>query len=118
MITLTCERQHVQYATPVIFNYVNLWRLSQLNNVKGMDARSGEYLTVRLINCLLAEVELLFAKKLLNTKGPKINLVMSHAQGIAFYRLLLLLPMPATEAYLHMIRNNWIEIIDQQILKL
>lgn len=118
MITLTTTRQHAQYASPVIFNYVNLWCYSQLQNVKGMDKNSGEYLTMRLINCLLAEVELLFEKKLLNTKGPKINLQMSHAQGIAFYRLLLLLPMPASEAYLHMIRNNWIEIIDQQILKL
>jgi hypothetical protein len=125
MITLTCTRHHADYAMLTIFRYQALWRQSQFNNVKDFAKTSGEYLTVRLFNCLLAEVEYLFERKLDNrnpskipNKSAKINIKMSHAQGIAFYRMLLTLPLSADDYYLMQIRNRWIEIIDQQILKL
>jgi hypothetical protein len=118
MIILTTTRQQASFAKQSIFLYMNLWRSSQINNVKDYGKTTGEYLTVRLINCLLAEVEYLFEKKLLLTQGPKVNIKLSHAQGIAFYRLLLTLPADANNFYLQMIRNNWIEILDRQILKL
>ena len=118
MITITCQRNHAAHALTTIFNYIALLQLSQLKNVNGMDKTNGEYLTVRLINCLLSEVEILFKRKLITTSGDKINIKMSHAQGIAFYRALLTMPVGAENFYLNFIRNQWIEIIDQQILKL
>ncbi len=125
MITLTCTRQHADYAMVTIFRYQALWRQTQLINVKDYPKASGEYLTVRLFNCLLAEVEYMFDKKL-DIRNPnkignscgKINIKMSHAQGIAFYRMLLTLPLTADDIYLLQIRNHWIEILDQQILKM
>ena len=124
MITLTCTRHHADYAMLTIFRYQAMWRQSQLINVKDYPKASGEYLTVRLFNCLLADVEYLFERKL-DVKNPnpktnkaKINIKMSHAQGIAFYRMLLTLPLTASDIYLLQIRNHWIEILDQQILKL
>ncbi len=118
MITLCCYRQHADYAMHSIFSYINLLKLSQLKNAAHLDKTSAEYLSVRLINCLLSEVELIVKKKLVNTTGEKINLKMSHAQGIALYRYLLSMPAGADNYYLNMIRNNWIEILDQQILKI
>lgn len=118
MITLSITRQHAEYSVQTIFSYLNLLQLSNLKNVALHDKTSGEYLSVRLFNCLLQEIEYAVRRKLFTTTGAKLQIKLSDAQGIAFYKALLSMPVKTDQDYLFMIRNHWIEILDQQILKL
>lgn len=117
MITLTTPRQFAEFADSTMFVYVDLLKKTQLKNLEGFDKCSGEYLTARLINSLLTDVQLLFKKKLINTNCKIIKIIMSEAQAISFYKMLLTLPVPADHFYFNRIRNAWIEILDQQLMK-
>ena len=117
MITLQSERVHLKHAYDYFFVYIHLWKQSQLENVKQQSKVSGEYLTVIMINSLLDDIEDLLEKKLLNTTGKIVRLKFSNAHGIIFYKTLLNLPLDAQAYYLNMIRNHWIEILNQQIIR-
>lgn len=118
MIAISFQRPHITYAQETVFRYFNLLQLSNLNNVKGFGKTTGEYLTVKLFNCLLQEIELLIKKKMINTTSGTVRIKFTEAQAIAFYRGLLSMPVPADQYYLSTIRNSWIEILDREILKM
>lgn len=117
MIILATKRQYAEYANVQMFNYINLYKITQLKNVEGADKTSTEYLAARLIVSLLDEVELLLKKKLINTTKKNISIKMSDAAGIALYKMLLRLPVAADEWYFNHVRNAWIEALDRQIIK-
>ncbi len=118
MLTLKISRQHAEFAKSHIFNYVHLLKQSQLNNIAGSGKTTSEYLQVKVIHCLLDEAEMLFTKKLFTCSSKAITIKFSIATGIAFYRMLLTLPVLENDYYLNLVRNNWIMILDQQIIKL
>ena len=117
MIILSTTRQFAEFANTTMFVYIDLLKKTQLKNVKHLSKTSDEYLKVRLFNCLIEEVDLLFKKKLINTTGKTINIKMSDAAGIALYKALLALPVPRDHFYFNRVRNLWIEILDRQIIK-
>lgn len=118
MIAISFQRPHLVHAKETVFRYFNLLQLSNLKNVSGHGKTTGEYLTAKLFNCLLQEVELLVNKKLINTTSGTVRIKFTEAQIIAFYRGLLSMPVPADQYYLSIIRNSWIEILDRAILNM
>ncbi len=116
MITLTTSRRCVREVKDYFFSYINLYKQTRLNNVAHHDGTSEEFLSAVVINCLLTEIELLFNKKLLNTTGPTINFKFTDAQGIVWYKTLLALPLRPDQDYFLMIRNEWVYILDKQII--
>lgn len=118
MLILKISRQHAEFAKSHIFNYVNMLKRSQLNNIAGAGKTSSQYLQVKVIHCLLDDAEMHFTKKLLMCNSKQITIKFSIATGIAFYRMLLTLPVLENDYYLNHVRNNWIMILDQQIIKL
>lgn len=115
MIILTTHRQYAKTVSDTIFPYINLLKQSHANNVKMHSKVSSELLTVKLINSLLKDVELLLKKKLLLTNGTTVKLKLSDAEAIALYKTFLILPIDDGNYYLLMIRNEWITILDKQI---
>lgn len=118
MITITIQRQHAEFSQHTIFSYLQMLQLSMLKNVSGLDKCSGEYLTARIFNCLIAEVDAAVKRKLITTTGHRLRIKLTHAQAIAFYKALLTMPVGRDQSYLYMIVTHWIEILDQQILKM
>lgn len=117
MITINIQRNFAEYTRDQIFNYINLWKNTQLQNVAHLQKSSGEYLTVRLINSLLQNVEYAFKRKLFLTAGKKVKISLNDAEGIALYKILLITPIDAKNIWAIAAINSLIEMIDQQILK-
>lgn len=115
MIVLTTHRQYAESVLQNIFPFIKLLKESHIKNVAHHSRFSGEFLTVKLINSLLDETELIIKKKLINTIGMKVNIKLSDAAGIALYKTLLILPLNQNQEYLDMIRNEWISVLDKQI---
>jgi hypothetical protein len=115
MIKLSLPRPHVQYSQQTIFRYLELLQLSNRNNVLHLDNSNGERLTVKVLNCLLQEVDLVFKKKLINTTGQTINVKLTEAQAIALYKSLLKMPVSPDQSYLYMILTQWIHLLDKQL---
>ena len=85
MITLTAPRSYFLTARDHFFPYINLYKNTRLNNVANANVMSEEFLAALVINCLLTEIELLFKKKIINTTGHKIKIILTDAQAIVFY---------------------------------
>lgn len=118
MILLNTYRSYARAAKDYFFPYINLYKKSKVQNVARFSRVSEEFLTAIMLNCVLSEIELLFDKKLLNTSGSKIKFQFSDAQGILFYKTLMALPVPSDQYYLQKIANEWIQLLDQQIIRL
>lgn len=118
MIAISFQRPHLVHAKETIFRYFSLLQLSNLKNVAGHGKTTGEYLTAKLFNCLLQEVELLVNKKLINTTSGTVRIKFTEAQAIAFYRSLLSMPVPFDQYYLSIIRNHWIEMLDKELFEI
>jgi hypothetical protein len=115
MIILTSNRSYVFTVKRDFFSSINLYKQTWLNNVLHLGATSHEYLSALTVNSLLSEVESILEKKLINTTGHKIKFQFSDAQGIVLYQALLALPLSSNNMYYHLIRNQWIEILDKQL---
>jgi hypothetical protein len=98
------------------FPAINLFKQSRLNNLVNQNKTGEEYLSAVVINCLLTEIETLFIKKLVTTSSHKIKFQFTDAQGVVLYRTLLHLPLPAGQIYHDMIRNEWIQLLDQELI--
>lgn len=116
MILLRTCRQQVETARDYFFPYINHFKQTRINNVVSQNMASEEYLSAVVINCLLSEIEQLFLKKLVNTKGQKIKFEFSDAQGVVLYKTLLHLPLPAGQVYMNMIRSEWLQVLDQELI--
>lgn len=117
MILLHTTRQYVKTVKDYFFPYINSLKETRINNVLHFSHISEEYLSAIVINCILTEIEQLFTKKLINTTGPKIKFAFSDAQGIVLYKALLALPIPVDQYYLQKIRNEWVQLLDQQLIQ-
>ncbi|HYC27335.1 MAG TPA: hypothetical protein VEB42_00950 [Chitinophagaceae bacterium] len=116
MIILRTTRHFVEAAKLSFFPYINLYKQTRLNNIAHKSLASEEYLNVLTLNCLLDEVEEMLTTKLASTQGPKINYKLSDAHGVVLYQVLLKLELP-DEHYISMVRCNWIEQLDQEIIR-
>lgn len=117
MITLNTSRHYAEAAMLHFFPFLNLQKQTRLNDVAHLSIASKEYLQVVVINCLLDEVEALFKKKLVNTTGARVTLKFTDAQGVLFYQVLLHLPIDEDKIYHNMIRSQWIQDMDQEIIR-
>jgi hypothetical protein len=117
MIKLYTYRQYVETARDQFFPAINLFKQSRLNNLIDQSMTGEEYLSAVVINSLLTEIEALFIKKLITTTGHRIKFQFSDAQGVVFYRTLLHLPLPSGQIYHDMIRNEWIQLLDQELIR-
>ncbi len=117
MIVLTTPRQFAEFADSTIFRYIDLLTDSKIKSLAHVNKNHDDYLFGILIICLLHEVKIIFKKRLLNSNAKYLKIKMSMAHGIAFYKTLLNLPVPADNFYFNHIRNLWIESLDQQIVK-
>jgi hypothetical protein len=118
MITLRTYRQYVETAVTYFFEYVELYKQTRLNNLVQKNLETDDYLSAVIINCILDEIEWLFDKKLVTTKSHKLKFEFTNAQGIVFYKTLLALPLPKDQIYFHKIRQDWIELLHQELTKL
>lgn len=117
MILIT-NKHEVDAALRHFFPYINMYKASRLKNVAAHSRISDEFLSAVVINCIISEVELLFRKKIINNKGPKITFQLTEAQGVVLYETLQALPLPAEEMYMQLTRQNWINQLDQQVITL
>ncbi len=115
MIILHTHRQYAQVAHDSIFPYIKLLQQSHANNVSQHSRVSGEWLTVKLINSLLDEIKILLQKKLVNTSSRTVKIKLTDAAAIALYKTFLIIPIDENNYYLHLIRQEWITILDKQI---
>jgi hypothetical protein len=118
MITLRTYRQYVETAVTYFFEYVDLYKQTRVNNLVQKNLQADDYLSAVVINCILDEIEWLFDKKLLTTKAQKIKFEFSDAQGIVFYKTLLALPLPKDQVYFHQIRQEWLELLHQELIQI
>lgn len=116
MITLRTTRQEVETAISHFYPYINLYKESRVNNLTTTSLANEEYLSTLVINCLLTEIEWLFKRKLINTKGPKMKFEFSDAQGVVLYKTLIALPLPGEQMYLQLVRSRWLQALDQEII--
>lgn len=116
MITLLTTRQDIEAMDRFFFRYVEHLKETNLVNVAHHPVHSAEYLSVLAINCIIAELQNLIDKKLLNTSAPSQKIKLSDAQAVVFYKLLLALPLPKESYYLHKLRNDLIEQLDGQLI--
>ena len=117
MIEIQTYRQYAEYCDQQIFTYLDKIANSQLINLKGVDKKTDEYLLTIMMISLLNDIKIIFKKKLINSTAKILKIKMTQSQGIAFYKTLLRLPIPAGDFYFNMVRNLLIEILDQQIVK-
>ncbi len=115
MIPLHTPRQYVSAAAEHFFPYVELLKKTKLANVAHHDARSDEYLSAVAINCILAELQTAFHKKLHNTKAPMIKFEFTDAQGIVLFKTLCIFPT-VDKIYLQMIVSSWLQQLDQEMI--
>lgn len=116
MITVPLSRQFAEDLQTHLFPYLKLLKQTKLNNVARCVTQSDEYLTVLLMNCITDELMLAINKKLINSSSKKINLKMSDAVVVIFYKILLAWPIDKNQFYLNNMRNFLVEAIDK-ILK-
>ncbi len=117
MIILKTPRQYAEFVSWNIFPYINLLKKSYITNVANYSKVSEEFLNVKLVDSLLSDIELILKKKIINTTAKIVTLKFSEAEAITLYRIFLNLPVPKDDYYFGLVRNNWIEILDQQIFK-
>lgn len=118
MITLRTYRQYVETAVTYFFEYVDLYKQTRVNNLVQKNLQPDDYLSAIVINCILDEIEWLFDKKLVMTKSQKLKFEFTDAQGIVFYKTLLALPLPKDQVYFHQIRQEWLELLHQELIHL
>lgn len=117
MITFKTNRDKVRTVYAEFFKYINLYKQSKLNDLAHFHIMSEEYLTAITINCLLSEIEELLHKKLVNTTSVNIKVALTNAQGVLLYRMFLALPLPQDNYYYQLIRNEWIQQLDAEIIR-
>lgn len=117
MITLHTTRHYAEAALLHFFPYLNLQKQTRLNDVAHLPISSKEYLQAVVINCLLDEIETLFKRKLVNTTGAKVKITFTDAQGVLFYQVLTHMPIDGEKLYQNMVRNQWLEDLDQEIIR-
>lgn len=117
MIVIITPRQYAEFANNTIFVYIDLLAETKMKNLVSVKKTHDDYLFAILMICLLHEVKIIFKKRLINSTAKTLKIKMSMAHGIAFYKTLLSLPVPADNFYFNHIRNLWIESLDQQIVK-
>ncbi|MGN6478312.1 MAG: hypothetical protein ACTHKV_13890 [Flavipsychrobacter sp.] len=117
MITLRTIRQQVEVVKDYFYPYINRFKQTRLNNVINQNMASEEYLSAVVINCLLTEIETLLTKKLINNKGFKIKFEFTDAQAVVLYKTLLNLPLPAGQVYMNMVRSEWLQLLDHELIK-
>jgi hypothetical protein len=117
MIILTTSRQDAETILQHFFPAFNMYKTTRVNNVKNRDRFSEEYLAAVVINCIIAEIELLFQKKLINTISKKINFRFTDAQAAVLYKSLMALPIDPEKIYFNILRNQWIKMFDLALLK-
>lgn len=118
MITLRTYRQYVETAVTYFFEYIELYKQTRLNNLVQKNLEADDYLSAVIINEILDEIEWLFDKKLVTTKSHKLKFEFTNAQGIVLYKTLLALPLPKEQIYFHKIRQEWIELLHQELMQL
>jgi hypothetical protein len=116
MIVLHTPRTDVETILRYLFVTINLYKRTRLENVKYMDVQSEEYLSAVVINCILDEVELVMQKKLINTVSKKTKIKFTEAQAAVLYKSLMALPIGSENVYFQILRNQWVERLDQQLI--
>ncbi len=115
MVTLTTHRQYAEDVLLNLFPYINMLKLTHTKEVAKYSRVSDARLMVKLVNSILDEIETVIRKKIVLTTGRKIHIKFSDAAAITLYKTLLNLPLDKDKVHLHMIRQEWIEILDKQI---
>lgn len=116
MLSLSTYRQDLEAAEKYFFPFIIEWKQTNLNNLTDSNMQGGPFLFAVAVNCLIDEVILMMRKKLINTSSQQFKLKFTDAQGVIFYRSLLILPIPAQQFYLNKVRNEWIEQLDRQLI--
>ena len=94
-----------------------MWKQTNLNNARDSNIQSHDFLSAIAVNCIVDEILLMIEKKLINTQSATIRLKLSDAQAVIFFRLLIILPVPAEQFYFNKLRNDWIEQLDKQLIE-
>jgi|CXWL01.1.fsa_nt_gi hypothetical protein len=115
MIPLSTSRQDLEAARDYFIPFIKMWKGTNLNNLSNTSSQSAEYLFAIAVNCLIDEAVLLMQKKVLSS-SDKIKLKFSDAQAVVFYRMLIVLPVPAEQFYLNKLRNDWILQLDKLLI--
>ena len=115
MIPLSLYRQDLETIRNHFIPFVELLQQTKLNNVGHCSIQSDEYLTALAINAIIDEIIAAIEKKY-QKPVPKAKIKFSDAQAIIFYRLLLLLQIPATEIYFCKLRNDLVLALDKQLI--
>jgi hypothetical protein len=118
MITLKTYREYVEAASIYFFPFINEAKRTRLNNLPGSNLSTEEFMSAVVINCIIKEIEDLFDRKLVTTKSDKIKFEFTDAQGVVLYKTLIHLPLPREQVYFNQIRQEWILIIDQELIRL
>lgn len=109
-------RHYLDCICSILLPYLPLLQQSLLKNVAAHQKISAEYLEARVISCVLKELERTLKKKQLNTTGINVTLKLTDATGVVLYKTLLDMPVPEQELYLHLVRQAWLEQLNQQII--
>lgn len=116
MITFRTYRDHVLHFKIHYYGYIDGYKKTRLNNVLHLGVHSSDYLAAISINCLLTELQTAFDKKLNNTTALKIKFELSDALASSLYSMLLHFPLQKENHYLQMIRSDWIQILDKELI--
>ncbi|MBC7509793.1 MAG: hypothetical protein H7320_13755 [Ferruginibacter sp.] len=100
-----------------LVNYLPMLRRSLLKNVERCQKISGEFLSAKVMVEVVKDLEKALLKKQLNSTGEKIKLKLTDATGAALFKILLDFPMREEQTYDNLVRNNWLEQLNQQIIK-
>ena len=118
MITIKCSRQEAEVILQHFFPVINLYKQTRLNNVSHMDRLSEQYLGAVIINSLLEETERIFRNKVYSSAIKKFTFNFTDAQAVVLYKSLMVLPIDSAKIYFVVLRNQWIEALDQSLISI
>lgn len=100
------------------FPYLENLLITKVNDAKQFPFTGRKedpiYLSVRIVQCCFLELKKIIARRLLSD-AKKFKLKITNAQGITFYKLLLILPLDPAEVWLHTLRQQIITQLDPQL---
>lgn len=116
MITITSYRQDLEAVRNFFVPFITLLQQTRLNNVAHANIQSDEYLTTLAVNYLIDELTEVIEKKYAKPGAGTVKIKFTNAQAIIFFRLLILLPVPANAFYLQKLRNDLVLQLDNELI--
>ena len=92
-----------------------LQKRTRIENCHEKSLTNAAYLGALTVNSLVDEIALMVDRKMITTSSQKIKLQLTRAQTTVLYALLLNHPLPADQVYLQMMRNQWLQLLDEEL---